>query len=127
MNFPGLVDWSSIRALQMTGAERDLQGNGSAATQIRDEEFWYQDGTVVLVARNVEFRVYGGVLANHSPVFADMFSQHQTSRAPDDPSVCLVVPIEDRPEDLRVVLRAILPKSPDASVVPALPVPSAIH
>ncbi len=29
---------------------------------VRDGEFWYEDGTIILVARTVQFRVYKGVL-----------------------------------------------------------------
>ena len=40
----------------------------------RDDEFWFEDGTVILVAQDVQFRVYKGILAYHSPIFSDMFS-----------------------------------------------------
>lgn len=77
----------------------------------RDEEFWENDGNVVLVARNVEFRVYKGVLAYHSPVFADMFSLPQPADASSEtPHDCPVVHLDDSPEDLRHILRAILPR-----------------
>ncbi|RPD53663.1 hypothetical protein L227DRAFT_384391 [Lentinus tigrinus ALCF2SS1-6] len=78
----------------------------------RDEEFWFEDGSVILVARNVEFRVYMRVLADHSPVFADMFSLPQPkSAATDRAHGCPIVPLEeDSPEDLRHVLRALLPR-----------------
>ncbi len=72
----------------------------------RDAEYWLEDGTVILVARGVEFRVYKGVLSTHSPVFADMFSLPQPDQSP---SQCPVVHLDDSPEDLRYVLRALLP------------------
>ncbi|RPD53660.1 hypothetical protein L226DRAFT_459840 [Lentinus tigrinus ALCF2SS1-7] len=76
----------------------------------KDEEFWYEDGTIELLAGDVRFRVYKGVLAKHSPVFADMFSLPQ----PQSASSCQVlesqaVHLDDSPEDLRIVLKAILP------------------
>ena len=72
----------------------------------QDEEFWYEDGTVILVVHDVEFRIYKGLLADHSPVFRDMFSLPQP---PDPPEAgcapCPVVHLADSPEDLRYVLR----------------------
>ena len=35
----------------------------------KDEEFWFDDGTVILHAGDVEFRVYRGLLESHSTVF----------------------------------------------------------
>ncbi|RDX49020.1 hypothetical protein OH76DRAFT_1313454, partial [Lentinus brumalis] len=77
----------------------------------RDEEFWFEDGSIVLAARDVEFRVYKRVLADHSIVFADMFTFPQpasqaTAVSESCPNVCL----DDSPEDLRHVLRALFPR-----------------
>ncbi|KAL1938152.1 hypothetical protein VTO73DRAFT_11981 [Trametes versicolor] len=77
----------------------------------RDEEFWYCDGSIILVAGDVEFRIYKGLLADHSPVFKDMFSLPQppaTASPTNDP--CPVVYLSDSPDDLRHVLRAYMPK-----------------
>ncbi len=96
-------------ALSMTQAKK---ARGDAPELVRDEEFWYEDGTIILVARNVQFRVYKGVLADHSSVFADMFSlpQPASTLASTTSAECPVVHLEDSPEDLRHVLRALLPK-----------------
>lgn len=78
----------------------------------RDEEFWFEDGSVILVAGDVEFRVFRSILAQYSPVFSDMFSLPQpsfTSGSPADP--CPVVHLSDSPEDLRHILRVSMPKS----------------
>ncbi|KAI0753671.1 hypothetical protein C8Q74DRAFT_1373636 [Fomes fomentarius] len=77
-----------------------------------DEEFWLEDGTVVLMARNVQFKVYRGILSAHSLVFADMFSFPQPT-APSSENVdgCPVVHLVDSPEDLRHVLRAMIPRN----------------
>ncbi|RPD53662.1 hypothetical protein L226DRAFT_482950 [Lentinus tigrinus ALCF2SS1-7] len=80
---------------------------------VRDGEFWYQDGTIILVARNVQFRVYKGILADHSSVFADMFSIPQPASPPAGalPLDCPVVYLDDIPEDIRYILRALYPKT----------------
>ncbi|KAI1785127.1 hypothetical protein LXA43DRAFT_900417 [Ganoderma leucocontextum] len=88
-------DEAGVRATEVTEGSRK-----------RDNEFWFEDGTVILVARNVEFRIYKGLLVHHSPVFRDMLSlpQPPDSLEADSPP-CSVVPLSDSPEDLRYVLR----------------------
>ncbi|KAI0711714.1 hypothetical protein C8Q76DRAFT_769456 [Earliella scabrosa] len=78
-----------------------------------DEEFWYDDGTVILAARDVEFRIYGGLLAHHSPVLKELLAQahpmHPPPLAGNENSSCPVVRLSDSPEDLRHLLRAYMP------------------
>ncbi|RDX49021.1 hypothetical protein OH76DRAFT_1351607, partial [Lentinus brumalis] len=77
----------------------------------RDEEFWFEDGSIALVARDVEFRVYKRVLADHSAVFADMFSLPQPeSDSSASTRSCPTVDLDDSPEDLRHILRALFPR-----------------
>ena len=76
----------------------------------KDSEFWYEDGTIILIARNIEFRVYRGPLAKHSPFFRDMLSMPQPAAASHFPVSelnfdCPVIHLTDSPEDLRHVLR----------------------
>ena len=61
-------------------SSEDLQRTG------RDEELWYGDGTLILIAANVEFRIDGGPLAKHSPVFRDILALPQ-------PPVDQIVPV----------------------------------
>ncbi|EJF60263.1 hypothetical protein DICSQDRAFT_171233 [Dichomitus squalens LYAD-421 SS1] len=77
------------------------------ASLTKDGEFWYEDGTIVLIAKNVEFRVYRGPLAKHSPVFHDMLSMPQPPQLPTSPlnPSLPVIHLTDSPEDLRHVLR----------------------
>ena len=66
-----------------------------------DSQFWYPDGTIVIVAQNVGFRIYKGLLAEESDVFDNMFnnatptpqpSQTEGSVPPADgcPVVCVL-------------------------------------
>lgn len=83
--------------------------NGGVGRQ-RDAEFWFGDGTVILVAGDVEFRIYKGLLADYSPVFKTMFAkQHPVRPMPIDEChsiPCPVVRLKDSPYDLRHILRA---------------------
>ncbi|KAH9856172.1 hypothetical protein C2E23DRAFT_810383 [Lenzites betulinus] len=74
----------------------------------RDKEHWYEDGNIIIVAAHVEFRVYKGILADHSPIFKDMFAlpQPADSQSTDVPEVH----VSDEPEDLRHMLQACMPK-----------------
>ncbi|RDX49009.1 hypothetical protein OH76DRAFT_1351312 [Lentinus brumalis] len=97
--------------------EEPMANDGSAAEYTRDAEFWLEDGTVILVAGDVEFRVYSGLLAKHSPRLKELFSDTQCTRTllVDGRSEisCPVVCLTDSPDDLRHLLRAYMPQ--DAS------------
>ncbi|KAI0334219.1 hypothetical protein GY45DRAFT_1318694 [Cubamyces sp. BRFM 1775] len=81
-----------------------------------DEEFWLEDGNLTLIAGGVEFKVYKGPLIASSPVFKDMLSLPQPA-PPGEPSkaqcICGYAPalvhVSDSPEDLRHLLRALVP------------------
>ena len=70
------------------------------------EEFWFDDGNIVLLCRETAFRVYRGLLTRHSVIFRDLFSMAQPSTAETMES-CPVVHISDPPDDLRYLLRAL--------------------
>ena len=75
----------------------------------RDEYFWCEDGSVVLVTQDVGFCVYRAVLAAHSTIFSDMLEvgkvhgemYHGIPR----------VEVTDSPADLRHFLRALFPET----------------
>ncbi|KAI0760096.1 hypothetical protein C8Q74DRAFT_1319353 [Fomes fomentarius] len=74
----------------------------------RDEEFWFDDGNIVLIAGNLSFKVYRGLLASQSPVFADMFSTGDP-HADSQIDGCPIVHLQDTPQALRHLLRALIP------------------
>ncbi len=41
---------------------------------VKSSDFWFSDGSIVLVVENNAFRVHESILSHHSGVFADMFS-----------------------------------------------------
>ncbi|CDO75242.1 hypothetical protein BN946_scf184633.g1 [Trametes cinnabarina] len=81
----------------------------------RDVELWFEDGNLVLVAGDTEFKVYRGPLIAHSDVFKDMLSLPQPGedRQPGHLArdFCPVIPLYDSPDDLRYVLRVFVPGS----------------
>ncbi|RDX46016.1 hypothetical protein OH76DRAFT_1407363 [Lentinus brumalis] len=87
-----------------------------------DDEFWFDRGNLVLVASNLEFRVWKAPLIKHSPVFRDMLSLPQdagstrmpsngafASRTVTGSAAPAVVHLSDPSEDLRHFLRAFFP------------------
>lgn len=78
---------------------------------VRDEEFWFEDGTIVLVAGDIEFKVYARPLVRHSLVFKDMLSLPQPEAT--DASNALAPPpavhLSDSPGDLRYVFEVLMP------------------
>ena len=81
-----------------------------------DDEFWFDDGNLILVARDTGFKIYRGLLAAQSSVFADMFALPQPS-SPEASSSdsCAhfrrqdIVHVDDPHQDLRHILKALLP------------------
>ena len=76
----------------------------------RDREFWLNDRNIVLIARDVGFRIYRGRLAAQSTIFTDMFSSPNSS-ADEYYDDCPVVRLSNSVEDLRYFLRVLVPCS----------------
>ncbi len=108
---PDSQDWEAAETQEAGGEQAGMAG----ADRKRDEEFWFEDGNVMLVARDVEFRVFKGILADHSPVFKDMFSLPQPPEYAT--ALCPVVHVTDAPEDLRHLLRVYMPKTEPRFVI----------
>ncbi|KAI0691716.1 hypothetical protein C8Q76DRAFT_685857 [Earliella scabrosa] len=92
-----------MRVLDSSSASFILKGLKS------DDEFWLDDGNVILVAGDTAFRVYRGLLESQSTVFQDMFAS--SSAIPDESyRDCPIVHLTDGIEDLRDFLRVLLPR-----------------
>ncbi|PCH44675.1 hypothetical protein WOLCODRAFT_165315 [Wolfiporia cocos MD-104 SS10] len=73
----------------------------------RDNDLWYEDGNVILVAQGVGLRVYRGHLAQRSEVFRDLF----TFAKPEQREMfcdCPVIRLDDTCQDIRCFLSALL-------------------
>ena len=82
----------------------------------RSHDLWFPDGSLVLQAESVLFKVYAGILARASPVFRSMISMPQpctagTSDEAEQPETyegCpLVVMAGDSAEDVHAFLKAL--------------------
>ena len=83
-----------------------LLANQSSIYFRRSGRLWYQDGNIVLVADGIGFKVYKGILARQSTVFADMLDIPQ----PKDRDMydgCPVVVLPDAAEEMRCLLLAL--------------------
>ncbi|KAM5539652.1 hypothetical protein V8D89_006761 [Ganoderma adspersum] len=78
----------------------------------RDRDYWFEDGTLILVCQGVAFKVYKGLLAEHSTVFRSMFHVAQGKPETDElVDGCPVVTLYDSPNDLRELFQLIYPLS----------------
>ncbi|RPD60934.1 hypothetical protein L227DRAFT_563357 [Lentinus tigrinus ALCF2SS1-6] len=71
----------------------------------RDDDFWFEDGNIVLVAGDVEFRLYQVPLIRRSPVFRETLSM------PQGDGISIAVPevkLFDHPSDIRRLLGGII-------------------
>ena len=83
---------------------------GAEEKYTRDPDFWLEDGNLIILAGRSAFRVYRGLLAKFSPVFADMFTTGSAG-ATETFDNCPVVRLADHPEDLRDFLQYLMPCS----------------
>ena len=67
-------------------------------------DVWFDDGNIVLFAQHTGFRIYRGLLAAQSTVFADMFVS-TSSTADETLEGCPVVYLTDSGVDLAHLLR----------------------
>ena len=88
------------------------QGNTDeveAAT--RDGDYWFNTGDLIIVSRGVAFRVGKSLLVENSVVFRGMFAQCTPSAAGDLFDGCLVVILDDSPNDWRELFCLLYPGS----------------
>ena len=111
---------SSVTPSKRPRTGSDVQGDNSDSHTShgeqqwqRDPVFWFEDGTAVLIAGGVGFRIYRGVLADRSPVFRNIFPRAQSPQrergAGSTSSSCPEVYLSDSPEDLRELLQVLRP------------------
>lgn len=80
--------------------------NEASPTILRSENFWFDDGNIILEAEGQQFRIHRGMLSRHSKIFKDMFNVPQLSREPTIEG-CPVVKLSDKAEDWEHVLSAL--------------------
>ena len=106
-------DTRPLKRTRLSDDEDDLPGSSlphSLGDLKHHDEFWFEDGNLILVARGVGFRIYRGLLASQSSIFADMFAA-SSANAKELFDGCPVVHMSDSPSDLAHLLRVLLPKS----------------
>lgn len=69
----------------------------------RDEDFWFVDGSIVLVAQTVAFKVHHSVLARNSEVFRDLFAMPQPL-SEETMDGCPMLIVHDSPSEIRYLL-----------------------
>jgi hypothetical protein len=74
----------------------------------RSEEVWYEDGNLIVRAESTLFRVYRGVLASKSTVFADMFTVSSPGSSNETLDGCDVVVLQDSAVDTGRFLKALI-------------------
>ena len=105
------VDSDSESEASQDSADYDINASepgDEAGGLVRDGDFWYEDGSIILHARDVAFKVYARPLVQHSPVFKDMFTLPQPTNASGDDKLPIIA-LSDSPEDLRHVLGVLMP------------------
>ena len=66
----------------------------------------FDDGNIIIAVERTHFRVYRGVLASLSSVFANMFTNPRPTTANMRNDGCPVIELTDSAEDWEIVLKA---------------------
>ena len=75
---------------------------------VDDQEAWFWDGNIDIVAGSIRFRVHRSVLSAHSELFHDMLSIPQPeSKGAQAQDTCPVVEVADTADDMRHFLLAL--------------------
>ncbi|KAJ7195081.1 hypothetical protein GGX14DRAFT_677475, partial [Mycena pura] len=77
------------------------------ASLVRADGLWFHDCGLVIQAESTIFRVSGGILGTHSPIFHDMLSLPMA----DDVEMfegCPLVRLPDTAEDITIFLKALI-------------------
>ncbi|TCD67204.1 hypothetical protein EIP91_000380 [Steccherinum ochraceum] len=72
----------------------------------KSEDVWYEDGNIILTAGGVGYRVFRGILAHQSPIFADMLGIPQPVSAPTYDG-CVVVSMPESASEMLYFLQAL--------------------
>ncbi|EJF60247.1 hypothetical protein DICSQDRAFT_181403 [Dichomitus squalens LYAD-421 SS1] len=111
-----------------SGTRADVSASNvdeDAEAYVQDKNLWFHDGTAILVAAGVGFRIYKGLLAEHSPVFKELFSQdHPLRTLPIDETqtiTCPLIQLSDSAHDLRYILRVYMPRRNASVYGPCIP------
>lgn len=73
----------------------------------QSEDVWYADGNIILIAKNVGFRVYSGILREQSRALADMLSQVPPPAESATYEGCPIIWIPEDPRELSYFLKAL--------------------
>ena len=74
----------------------------------RHERFWFDDGNIILVAGDVGFKIFRGLLAAHSAIFADMLVSSSASKD-EVHDGCPLVSLSETPQELAHFLTVFIP------------------
>lgn len=73
----------------------------------KDDDLWFDDGNIVLIAEGTGFRVHGSFLARRASIFADMLAFSQPDMSVDVFEDAPAIVLMDDPNHLATFLRAI--------------------
>ncbi|KAF8178666.1 hypothetical protein K438DRAFT_1604819 [Mycena galopus ATCC 62051] len=91
----------------MSDSTRPAKRQRAENASITRSKIWHKDGSVVLQAQNIQFRVHWGVLSLHSSFFRDMQDLPQPPQESDNVDGCPVIEVSDSAVDVEYLLNAL--------------------
>lgn len=94
------------RRVENEDSNEESKADNSQRLKTRSNEYWFEDGNVILEAENVQFRVHRSMLSLHSTVFADMFRMPQPIQPDLETYIegCPVVTLADSADDVSAII-----------------------
>ncbi|KAH9932298.1 uncharacterized protein B0H18DRAFT_987469 [Fomitopsis serialis] len=102
---------NSRKSRKRARADIDSEDESSAAMAAKedlkhDDQVWFDDGNVVLVAESIAFCIHRGLLSLHSEVFRGMFTMPPPENE-ETVAGCPVVRVSDAAQEMRYMLWAL--------------------
>lgn len=108
----GAIEGSPTKRRRLDeNAAPDPSGQASASATgvgglVRDEDYWLDDGNIVLAVQGRTFRVHKSVLCRTAPFFSTLFSVPQPADR-ETMEGCPLVHMQDSLQEVRLLLRII--------------------
>lgn len=87
--------------------ESEMDNHGTEMIIRRSSNLWFKEGSAVIQAEDVQFRVHLGLIAANSSIFNDMMSLPRPDSDEETVDGCVLIRLSDKAVDVECMLNAL--------------------